>query len=499
MVFIKTCLAVCASAIFLTQGESRQLCGEEVEYRGFNPIEALQLIQARQFQEFEQFKNTLSQLKFKLQSEDYSAWKRCLSEYEKEKLRYLESVEKIKSSFNGLVQSLATRKLAAAQYDLELQKIFQQFQTQFTPAANLFKTNIKYLLDTIRDDDRRKKWWSTVKTTEEVTTSDGKTTRTSTTQVDSGIGNKRSQSITKKSQSVSSSGGYDAQSSGSSYDASSQRSASGYGSSSQQAVSGYAASQKTSGYETQQRSGYGAVSKTKEVKQESATVTGSTVDNSGINFSNTQTRSGLREGYSTNSYKASNGGYRRRRTLGLLGVGVGVGVGAGTGLAGAGVGAGTGLAGAGVSAGTGLAGAGVGAGVNIGLGAGNLLGGKSGYGQQQQQQQQSMNSRSSLGYGNGMGGGNAGNGFGGGNGGNGFGGGNGGSGFGGGNGGNGNGMGGGPGGYDNSGAGGYQARASQFQESSKSEFQQAQGAGFAKTQKSSEFASSSVGGAGAYY
>ncbi|KAL1456153.1 hypothetical protein WDU94_000902 [Cyamophila willieti] len=191
------------------QGESRLLCGQEVEYRGFNPIEALQLIQARQFQEFEQFKNTISQLKFKLQSEDYFAWKRCLSEYEKEKLRYLESVEKCKSSFNELVQSLATRKLSAAQYDLELQKIFQQFQTQFTPSANLFKTNIKYLLDTIRDDDRRKKWWSTVKTTEEVTTSDGKTTRTLTTQVDSGIGNKRTQAITKKSQSVSSSG-YDA-------------------------------------------------------------------------------------------------------------------------------------------------------------------------------------------------------------------------------------------------------------------------------------------------
>uniref|UniRef100_A0A8D9AIE3 Uncharacterized protein n=1 Tax=Cacopsylla melanoneura TaxID=428564 RepID=A0A8D9AIE3_9HEMI len=447
MAFTKICLAVCSAVMLLTQGESRQLCGQEIEYRGFNPIDALQMIQARQFQEFEQFKNTLSQLKFKLQTDDYYAWKKCLSEYEKEKLRYLQSVEKCKSSFNGLVQSLAARKLDAAQYEQELQKIFQQFQSQFTPAANLFKTNIKYLYDTIRDDGLRKKWWSTVKTTEEVTTSDGKTTRSSITQVDSGLGNQRTQSITKKSQSVSSSGGYDAQSSGSSYDAKS---------SSQQAVSGYSANQQSGGYESQQRSGYAAVSKTKEVKKESATVIGSTVDNSDINFSNTQTRSGLKEGYSTNSYKASTGGYRRRRrTLGLLGLGVGVGV--GTGVAGA-------------------AGAGVGASVNVGLGGGNL-GGKSGYGQQQQQQQQSMNSRSSLGYGgNGMGGGI---GVGGGNGG-------------------GNGIGGGSGGYDNSGAGGYQARASKFQESSKAEFQQAQGAGYASAQKYSESVSSTVGAGNGY-
>ncbi|KAL1459694.1 hypothetical protein WDU94_011651 [Cyamophila willieti] len=279
MTFAKTCLAVCGAAIFLTQSESRQLCGLEVQYRGFNPIEALQTIQERQFQEFEQFKDTLSQLKFKLQTDDYFAWKRCLSEYEKEKLRYLESVEKYKSSFNGLVQNLASRKLDAALYEVELQKIFQQFQTQFTPTVTLFKTNIKYLYDTIRDDNRRKKWWSTVKTTEEVTTSDGKTTRTATTQIDSGIGKKRTESIIKKSQTVSSSSGYDGQST------------------------------------------------------------------EGINLSNTQTRSSLKEAYSTSgsgsykassgNYKTSSGGYRRkRRTLGVgvgVGVSVGVGVGVGTG------------------------------------------------------------------------------------------------------------------------------------------------------------------------
>uniref|UniRef100_A0A8D8M7S0 Uncharacterized protein n=1 Tax=Cacopsylla melanoneura TaxID=428564 RepID=A0A8D8M7S0_9HEMI len=300
MAFTKICLAVCSAVMLLTQGESRQLCGQEIEYRGFNPIDALQMIQARQFQEFEQFKNTLSQLKFKLQTDDYYAWKKCLSEYEKEKLRYLQSVEKCKSSFNGLVQSLAARKLDAAQYEQELQKIFQQFQTQFTPAVNLFKTNIKYLYDTIRDEKRRRTWWSTVKTTEEVTTSaDGKTTRTAITQVDSGIGNKRTQSVTKKAQTVSPGGGYDGPSGG-------------------QSVSGYGASQ--------QQSGYDAVSRTKNVKEESAyigKVTGSTADNSDINFSNTQTRSGLKEGYSTSgSYKASSGGYkssegayrRKRRT-----------------------------------------------------------------------------------------------------------------------------------------------------------------------------------------
>uniref|UniRef100_A0A8D8PLW8 Uncharacterized protein n=1 Tax=Cacopsylla melanoneura TaxID=428564 RepID=A0A8D8PLW8_9HEMI len=135
MAFTKTCLAVCSAAIFLTQGESRQLCGLEVQYRGFNPIEALQIIQARQFKEFEQFRNTLNRLKFKLETDDYFAWKRCLSEYEKEKLRYVESVEKCKYSFNELVQSLQSRNLDAAQYDLELQKVFQQFQTQFTPAV----------------------------------------------------------------------------------------------------------------------------------------------------------------------------------------------------------------------------------------------------------------------------------------------------------------------------------------------------------------------------
>ncbi|XP_008469242.1 uncharacterized protein LOC103506625 [Diaphorina citri] len=86
---VKYCFAVCIAAVFSTQGESRRLCGIEVEYTGFDPVEALRQIQLRQIQEFEEFKNTISQLKFNLQTDDYYAWQRCLSEYEKEKLRDL--------------------------------------------------------------------------------------------------------------------------------------------------------------------------------------------------------------------------------------------------------------------------------------------------------------------------------------------------------------------------------------------------------------------------
>uniref|UniRef100_A0A8D8XTF2 Uncharacterized protein n=1 Tax=Cacopsylla melanoneura TaxID=428564 RepID=A0A8D8XTF2_9HEMI len=202
MAVFRICLAVSVVAILLGQGESTQLCGLEIEYSGFNPIEALQLIQVRQIQDFEKYRSILSQLKFQLKSEDYSAWRRCLKEFRKEKLRYVKEVNRIKASFAGLVRSLVTRKLDPAQYEIELQKLFQQFQTQFTPAVESFKTKIQYLFDTISDDNKRKEWWSTMKTTE-VQTENGQTTRTSLTQMDSGIGGQRTQSITKQSQSVS--------------------------------------------------------------------------------------------------------------------------------------------------------------------------------------------------------------------------------------------------------------------------------------------------------
>ncbi|XP_008469235.1 uncharacterized protein LOC103506617 [Diaphorina citri] len=185
---VKYCFAVCIAAVFLTQGESRRLCGIEVEYTGFDPVEALRQIQLRQIQEFEEFKNTISQLKFTLQTDDYYAWQRCLSEYEKEKLRFLDTAARIRLNFNDLVRNLSSRNYDAARYQLELQNLLQQFQSEFTPSVELFRTNIRTLYETIRDKKRRRKWWSKVKTTQVTTGPDGSVTKTTTTETRSGIG-----------------------------------------------------------------------------------------------------------------------------------------------------------------------------------------------------------------------------------------------------------------------------------------------------------------------
>uniref|UniRef100_A0A8D8WBU5 Uncharacterized protein n=1 Tax=Cacopsylla melanoneura TaxID=428564 RepID=A0A8D8WBU5_9HEMI len=156
-------LAIIIATNFLVPGESRLLCGLEVEFQGFNPIEALQVIQTRQMQEFDKYKETLSQLKFNVLSEDFLAWKQCLSEYEKEKVQFAATAAKMKLTFLSMVQKLTSQKLEASQYQQELEKLLQQFDTAFRPAVETFKTNIENLFETIQDENRRRTWWSSVK------------------------------------------------------------------------------------------------------------------------------------------------------------------------------------------------------------------------------------------------------------------------------------------------------------------------------------------------
>ncbi|KAL1460936.1 hypothetical protein WDU94_012872 [Cyamophila willieti] len=156
-------LTIIVATLFLATGEPRLLCGLEIEYQGFNPIEALQSIQTRQMQEFEKFKETLSQLKFNVLSEDFLAWKQCLSEYEKEKVRFIATAAKIKLTFLSMVQNLTSQRIDANQYQQELEKLLQQFETEFQPAVETFKTNIKNLFETIQDENRRHTWWHSVK------------------------------------------------------------------------------------------------------------------------------------------------------------------------------------------------------------------------------------------------------------------------------------------------------------------------------------------------
>lgn len=139
-------------------------------------------------QEYEQFRSIISDLKFKLQSEDYLAWKRCLVEYEKEKAKFIATAGKIKATFFGLVQNLMSKGLDAAQQDAELQKLLQQFESQFTPTVESFKSNLQNLLETIQDENKRKTWWSSIKTSTVSTSSDGSSTRTSFTETKSGGG-----------------------------------------------------------------------------------------------------------------------------------------------------------------------------------------------------------------------------------------------------------------------------------------------------------------------
>lgn len=326
----------------------------EIEYRGYDPLEALNLIQTRQFQEYEQFKNLISQLKFKLQSEDYNAWKRCLSEYEREKASFLERAGQIKQYFFEVHRQLRSRNLNAAQYQHELQNLFQQFESQFTPSVESFKYKIKDLFDTIRDDNRRRKWWKTVEKTQITTGADGRTTRTSLTQINHGVGGHSTGSFTHHSQSTSGGfgGGY---SQGSSFNggvvggsSSVSRSSSFHAGFGQGGSSGFGQGGSNGGYgnggynggsqqssggdgssnydaSSQQRkleiskeskstevssgqSGY-SVSAKKEVKKEESAVTGSMSDNSKINFSS-QTRTGL-----TDNYGGGDNYGRKRRSI----------------------------------------------------------------------------------------------------------------------------------------------------------------------------------------
>lgn len=401
----------------------------EVEYRGYDPLEALRVVQERQIQEFTQFRKLLRQLKFELKTEDYFAWKRCLKEYDLAKRNFIKTARRMKLSFQGQLKSLMARNLAADQYQMELQNLLQQFQTEFTPSVESFHTNIKNLFETIRDEKRRKKWWSTVKTTEITTGPDGTQTRTSLTQTSSGIGGQQT-GYSKSSESNSIAGGLLGGPSSVEYKTSSMAKtkigtvvggSGGYVASGSQSESSsrdidedndsddkdsgsskYSASQSqesktgdngaSSSKESSQESttgDYGAnsseessqVSKESKYSAKGAKSAGSFGDNNQINFSQVQTRTGLKEGYGTSQsskeegvvkksgYAATSGGYRRRRrTLGLLagalgakrsalsgggggdyggnggGAGVGVNVGVGLGAGGGGGGSGAGVA-----------------------------------------------------------------------------------------------------------------------------------------------------------
>lgn len=413
----------------------------EVEYRGYDPLEALRVIQERQIQEFTQFRKLLRQLKFELKTEDYFAWKRCLKEYDLAKRNFIKTARRMKLSFQGQLKSLMARNLAADQYQMELQNLLQQFQTEFTPSVESFHTNIKNLFETIRDEKRRKKWWSTVKTTEITTGPDGTQTRTSLTQTSSGIGGQQT-GYSKSSESNSIAGGLLGGSSSVEYKTSSKDKtkigtvgggSGGYVASGSQSESStrdidedndsddkdsgsskYSVSQesKTGDYgassskESSQESktgDYGAssseessqVSKESKYSAKGAKSAGSFVDNNQINFSQVQTRTGLKEGYGTSQsskegygtsqsskeegvvkksgYTATSGGYRRRRrTLGLLAGALGAKRSA---LNGGGGGEYGGNGGGGYGGNGGGAGVGVGVNVGVGLGAGGGGGG----------------------------------------------------------------------------------------------------------------------------